>query len=195
MAYSWSGSSVTQMRRSGLEHTASLWPLVRAGYEWVKRVAKILAHAHVLAGNAIKRHLRAAGVHGAIPPPQCPCFRRHTDPLPKGHPELLARCVLLLSLRGCTPAPIMIWSNSLAPIATTSGVRRGAKGPLQPWCYVTQGIGWHVPLRGCGPLQARNSRLSISTVGRHSVSHWRAVVSSVCVALIFVATLRPILRC
>jgi hypothetical protein len=36
-----------------------LWPLVRAGYEWVKRVATILANAHVLDGSAIKRQLRA----------------------------------------------------------------------------------------------------------------------------------------
>src|SRR5262245_155274 len=29
-------------------------------------------------------------------------------------------------------APIMMWSNALALIGTTSGVRRGAQGPLQP---------------------------------------------------------------
>jgi hypothetical protein len=32
---------------------------VRAAYDWVKRVAKLLANAKELDGNAIKRHLRA----------------------------------------------------------------------------------------------------------------------------------------
>jgi hypothetical protein len=36
-----------------------LWPLVRAAYEWVKCVATILANAHALDGNAVKRQLRA----------------------------------------------------------------------------------------------------------------------------------------
>ena len=43
----------------GLAHTASLWPLVRAASDWVKRVATILTNAHKLDGNAIKRQLRA----------------------------------------------------------------------------------------------------------------------------------------
>jgi hypothetical protein len=42
-----------------LAHTALLWPLVRAAYEWVKRVAAILANAQEGDGNGVKRHFRA----------------------------------------------------------------------------------------------------------------------------------------
>jgi hypothetical protein len=43
----------------GLEQTASLWPTVRAAYEWVKRVAKILGNTKDIDGNAVKRKFRA----------------------------------------------------------------------------------------------------------------------------------------
>jgi len=43
----------------GLAQTATLWPLVRAAYHWVKRVAAILANATELHGSGVKRHLRA----------------------------------------------------------------------------------------------------------------------------------------
>jgi hypothetical protein len=52
----------------GLDDTASLWPLVRAAYDGVKRVAQILANATERAGNAVKRHLRA--LLGAMAKPQ-----------------------------------------------------------------------------------------------------------------------------
>jgi hypothetical protein len=43
----------------GLEQTASLWPTVRAAYEWVKRVARLLGHTQDLDGNGVKRKFRA----------------------------------------------------------------------------------------------------------------------------------------
>ena len=43
----------------GLDQTASLWPTVRAAYDWVKRVAEMLANAQDLDSHGVKRHFRA----------------------------------------------------------------------------------------------------------------------------------------
>jgi hypothetical protein len=43
----------------GLAHTALLWPLVCAAYDWVKRAAAILANAHKRDGHGVKRQFRA----------------------------------------------------------------------------------------------------------------------------------------
>jgi hypothetical protein len=43
----------------GLDHTAPLWPPVRAAYDWVQRVAEMLTNAKRLDGDSIKQHFRA----------------------------------------------------------------------------------------------------------------------------------------
>lgn len=48
----------------GLTATASLWPDVRVAYDWVHRVAKVLANESQRAGDAVQRGLR--GVLGAL---------------------------------------------------------------------------------------------------------------------------------
>jgi hypothetical protein len=45
--------------QKGLDHTAALWPTVRAAYAWVKRVADILTNAPGLDGHGVKQHFRA----------------------------------------------------------------------------------------------------------------------------------------
>jgi hypothetical protein len=45
--------------RTGLDHTALLWPLVRVAYGWVKRAAQILANTADLDGKSVKRRFHA----------------------------------------------------------------------------------------------------------------------------------------
>jgi hypothetical protein len=46
-----------QLLRRGLEETAGLFPAVRAGYKWVKRVARILKNAEQLPAKTVRRRL------------------------------------------------------------------------------------------------------------------------------------------
>jgi hypothetical protein len=48
-----------RLLQKGLEQTAALWPLVRTGYDWVKRAAEILTNAKSLDGDSVKRRFRA----------------------------------------------------------------------------------------------------------------------------------------
>jgi hypothetical protein len=46
-----------QLLRRGLEETAALWPAVRATYQWVKRVARILKNEGRLPAKKVRRRL------------------------------------------------------------------------------------------------------------------------------------------
>jgi hypothetical protein len=48
-----------RLLHNGLGHTAVLWPVGRAAYHWVQRVAARLAKATALEGAGGKRHVRA----------------------------------------------------------------------------------------------------------------------------------------
>jgi hypothetical protein len=46
-----------QLLRKGLEETAALWPEVRVGFQWVRRVARLLGREE-LSGQQVKKRLR-----------------------------------------------------------------------------------------------------------------------------------------
>jgi hypothetical protein len=46
-----------QLLRRGLEETSALWPAVRASYQWVKRVARILKNEEHLPAKQVRRRL------------------------------------------------------------------------------------------------------------------------------------------
>ena len=110
--------------------------MVQAAYHWVRRVAEILANAKALDGDGVKRHLRALleamAKYQRRSAPILAAMLAHFQKVTRSYWPGLFHCYHLSDV----PRTNNDLEQFFGAHGITSGARPGAKGPLQPSCYV-----------------------------------------------------------